>query len=551
MTAAISTSSSTGTTSLGGVLSGINYESLITQEMAAAQVPLSNLNNRKTEAESKLSSLQAVETQFSSFQAQAKALKSIADIRGIAVSSTDSDIVSATASTGAIEGNYEVQVNQLAAAERRVHAGLASETDALGAAGQLVYTYDGTTRTIQTTDTTSLEDLVDLINNDSGNPGVVASVLQYDSGDGLAYHLVLGGRQTGADHTITIEAGTTLAGFDEAGGNWTVTQTARNAQVRLDSYPSTGWIESDTNTLSDLIPNVTVNLKQAGTASVSLSKDSSDLQSGLSNLVSIYNSIVDSIDKLAGYDAKTKTGGIFQGDSTVTSLIYGMRDQLASTATGFIAGDDKYTTAASIGLEMDKEGHLSLDTGMLSEALSDDYEGVLSLIAASGTGSVDSSDIQFNGTLSSTEAGSYQLKVTYDASGNITSAQFRDNDASSEWRDATVDGNLITGASSYGERGLSILVVSPQMGATMTYDVDVKQGFAGGLYDVVSDLLDPIDGAFKVKTDLLDQRIADLDDQIDSMQDRLDKREETLRAKYQRLEAALAKLDSMKSTSTP
>ncbi len=536
----------TGTTSLSGVLSGIDSEVFVAQALAVARKPLDNLLARKALTQNKQVTFDNLQNLFTSLKSQADSLRDMVAIRGVTASTSDLDIVALTASVGAIEGSYGIEINQLAAAERRVHAGVADKTAAFGSAAQFVYTYDGTTRTVQTSDTTTLEDLAGLINDDSGNPGVSASILEYDSGDGLAYHLVLGGRNTGVDHTITIEVATTLTGF-EAGGNWTVSQSARNAQVRLDGYPAGGWIESESNSVSGVIPNVTLELKHIGTATVTLSRDTSQVASGLSNLVSTYNVIVDNLDSIVGYDDQAKTSGIFQGDSTVTGLISGARDLLVRVASGFVNGTDAYTTPASIGLELDKDGHLALDSAILNEALGADYDAVLSLIAASGSGTVSSSDIQFTSTLDSTTPGSYQIKLVYDGAGDITEAYYRKNDALDDWRAADVDGNSITGTLGSPEQGLNILVITPYTSETKIYDVEVKQGFAGALYDLTAAQLDPVSGTFEVKTSQFDLVISSLDKQIELQQARLTAKEERLRAQYIRMEIALAKLEGFQS----
>ena len=536
----------TGTTSLSGVLSGIDSEVFVEQALAVARKPLDKVLARQALTQNRQVTFENLQNLFTNLKSQADSLSDMADIRGVTASTSDQDVVALTVSTGAIEGSYGIEINQLAAAERRVHAGVASKTDAMGAAAQFVYTYDGTTRTVLTSDTTTLEDLADLINDDSSNPGVSASILQYDSGDGLAYHLVLGGRNTGADHTITIEAGTTLPDF-ETGGNWTVSQAARNAQVRLDGYPVGGWIESESNSVSEIIPNATLELKQIGTANVTFSRDTSQVTTGLSNLASSYNAIVDNLGSIAGYDDATQTSGVFQGDSTVTGLISGARDLLVQVASGFVNGTDSYTTPASIGLELDEEGHLALDSDILNEAMGADYDAVLSLIAASGSGTVSSNDIQFTSALNSTTPGSYQTKLVYDGDGNIAEAYFRKNDSSDDWRAADVDGNSITGALGSPEAGLSILITTPYAGETKIYDVEVKQGFAGAIYDATAAQLDSVSGTFEVKSSQFDLAITRLEEQIEFQETRLTTKEDRVRAQYLRMETALARLEGFKS----
>jgi hypothetical protein len=183
-------------------------------------------------------------------------------------------------------------------------------------AGQFVYTYNGVTRTLAATSTTTLQNLVDLINKDSGNPGVTASILDYDvSGDpDKRFHLVLSGGDSGQDYGITIGAGTTVAGF-APGANWTQTQAAVNAQIRVDGYPAGNWIERSSNTISDVIPGVTINLVSPGTASVTLTRSTSQLNEEMTNLVNIYNGIATQVKKYTGYNTDTKTGGVLEGDS--------------------------------------------------------------------------------------------------------------------------------------------------------------------------------------------------------------------------------------------
>ncbi|GAG10658.1 unnamed protein product, partial [marine sediment metagenome] len=148
--------------------------------------------------------------------------------------------------------------------------------DAIVGAGTFVYTYNGVTRTVTTTASTSLGALRDLINNDAGNPGLSASILEYEVDADHKYHLVLSGDNTGSDYTITVEAATTLSGF--APGSFQETMTAEDSQIRVDGYPPADWIERSSNSISDVIEGVTLNLNGTGTASVTLNRDTGQLE---------------------------------------------------------------------------------------------------------------------------------------------------------------------------------------------------------------------------------------------------------------------------------
>jgi flagellar hook-associated protein 2 len=429
---------------------------------------------------------------------------------------------------------------------------------ALVGAGNFVYTYKGATRTIVTNETTTLEQLANLINNDSGNAGVTASIMHYEVDVDHAWHLMLAGGDTGSDSGIEIEEATTLAAFAPDAANWTQTQTAQNAQIRVDGYPVTGWIEQKSNTISDLIPNVTLDLQKVtkaedGPITVTLQRDTQSLKGSLSSLVSAYNSLVDTIAQHTGYDAKTKTKGIFQGDSLMSSIRNLVRTSLVGTVNGFSAGNDALSRVSDLGLEIDKEGHLKLDSDTIDKALKENYSAVLALIGAVGSGVSGNKFIQFNSAYKTTQPGSYEVEIDFDAAtGSIAAARMR-LAGEAEWRAATVDGKIIRGKSGNPEEYMELQAIwdssrgedVPGSGLyTERGTVRVQQGFAGALYDKLEGLLDKTDGLISTKTGQYGKAVTSLERQIDLQQDRLDRQEERLRAKYARLETLMSQMQS-------
>jgi len=471
--------------------------------------------------------------------------------------SSDTAVLTATAQDGAVAGVHEVQVNRLARAERLTHTdGLASSDTALDA-GNFVYTYDGVTRTVTSDGTTTLAQFRDLINADALNPGVTASVLYTDG----TYHLVLDGEDTGAAYGITIEGGTTISDFGS--GDFTET-SAQDAQIKVDGFPPGpgDWIERSSNTITDAVPGATLRLQGTGTVTVNvyrpdnndlkpvivnLTRDTDELQSDLENLVAIYNGIVDTVQQYAGYDPETQTAGVLIGDSGINLLVGQVRSLLTSRQSGFDSAQDTFTMAADIGIEIDRDGYLSLDTTTLQEAISEDYFGVLELIGAIGLGGSDSSYVQFNSAESSTEAGDYEVEVEFDGAGAITAARVR-KQGETEWRDATWNGSVITGGVGNPEQGLQVtFVYNPSLTSPVTANVRVQQGFAGAVYDRLGEFLDAADGPIAIKKERYDRAIAELENRIDVAEDRLVEKEERLREKYARLEATLAQLDSFRA----
>jgi flagellar capping protein FliD len=155
-------------------------------------------------------------------------------------------------------------------------------------------------------------------------------------------------------------------------------------------------------------------------------------------------------------------------------VISGVADEIRMTlirqAQGFVKTLDRYILPAQMGLALDREGTLSLNADTFDQALADDYAGVLALIGADKAGISDSNTIAFYGASSNhTRAGTYNVEVTV-AGGVVTSARIKRADGT-EYRDATIQGNIVIGDSTlddrsnplYPENGLR-RASTPQMG---------------------------------------------------------------------------------------
>lgn len=193
------------TINLSGLSTGIDTTELINQLIAAESKTLELYEDRKDTWDERKDALSTLETKLSNLRSSVRALSDADELRAFSTSSSDTDKVTAEASYNAFEGNHTVVVNQLATAERWVHTtGIEYIEDYVGA-GTFIYSYNHKETTITTTETTTLEELVGLINNDANNPGVTASLLYYNNN----YHLVLNGNDAGTDYAISINASST------------------------------------------------------------------------------------------------------------------------------------------------------------------------------------------------------------------------------------------------------------------------------------------------------------------------------------------------------
>ena len=676
---------------LSGLSTGIDTEALIKQLLEIEKRTLYTYQDRITKKEEKKSIYENFKTELKALQSAAANLSDIDDLRAFKATSSDSDIFTAEASNSAFEGSHTIIINQLANSERWVHtAGVEYPEDKIGV-GTFIYSYNHQETSIPTTTDTTLEDLVGLINNDANNPGITASLLEYND----AYHLVLSGNDAGSDYEIQINDSTTeawqsdveftadsgenaslstlitdlscyegtyegggkivISGTDSAGvaitpveleitndtklthligeindafegiaearlengkiilvanesgsslmtinlsfenmgsgvtldlpamkvkteggtagtlslftqSDFTETQEAQDSQVKIDGYPSedpgwqqgdpkTNWMTYSSNTIE--VYGITFNLHDTTDADgeqVSLNRDIESVSSRMVKLIEAYNSTVTFIKENTGYDADKKVAGVLMGDYIVSTI----RDQILSPimnhSSGFTSEDDMFLNPTAIGLEIDRDGVLSLDTNLFSKAVTDGYLEVLKLIGADKSGGSNSDKIKFYGASSKyTDAGNYNVKVKYDALGAISQAWIKlTTENESEYRQATIDENgYIIGNSEstlYPEHSLQL--TAPTTGTAnseLTAVINVKQGFTGAMEDTLDQML-KYEGTIDINQNYVTKEIKSLQDKIDQEESRLTNREARLRAKYTRLETILTSLQGQLTT---
>jgi len=674
---------------LPGLSTGIDTKALIDQLMAVERRRLTTYTNNVTKFEEKKTAVTELQSKLFTYKSSLEDLADASQLRSFQASSNDESALTVSATSKAYEGSHTVQIKQLATADRWVHGGFKYATSYVGE-GTFLFSYNNQQMTIQTTAETTLEDLAGLINNDSENPGVTASILKYDDGAGGVFHLVLGGRNSGSDYQITVDtssaevhtAASTLQADGENAGDTTKisdlddfsgqsidfanitqvtisgaqhdgaavntvftinehstledliseiesaygdtvkvtfedgqfkiidktvgassmtlnldfetgtqtaslafnqstiggatmadiasldaatfseTQSAQDSLFKVDDYPpgADDWISRSTNTVDDVVAGLTLNLQgttedldNPGTyesVEINLTRNTDELKEKMNEMIEAYNTVIMYLDEKTAYDEETNTSGILSSEYTLTSIRSLLRTPLLSNAVGFTASDS-FLNPRDIGLSIDADGMLELDEDEFDEAIVDDYLGVLSLMGAKKTGTTsgtDSAYVKYYGASQYTTAGTFDVRVTVDGTGTITSALIKESDE--DWADArsaTIDGNYIYGNdeldSSYNpihpEFDLQLAVDTSQTGRTMEVTVNIRQGFAGNLYEQVDDLLKTGSGRLPLSIEGIEDRIDSMESRIEEEERRLERVEERMIAKYARLEKYL------------
>ncbi len=374
-----------------GLGSGIDVQSMVLQLVSAERTPTTKrLDALETKLTTQISGLGSIKSALSGLQSTLADLKKTSTFQNLKATVADEKQFTATTGADSVAGNYNIQVTDLAQGQRlvtTVDPTLTSTTSQFGTGTLSIQVGSAAAKSITITDG-SLAGVRDAINN--AKVGVTANIVKNNG----SYRLMVGANDTGAANGLTItvtgdsdgndsnNAGLSRLTYDSAGTkNMTETAAAQDAQIIVDGLT----LSSASNTVKDILPGVTLNLKAKGDTATNLTvaQDASGVTTTLQAFVKAYNDLMGTVKSLTAYNTTTKTGSALTGDSTIRSTVSQIRDVFSSSvaeATG------AYKTLADIGISVQRDGTLALDSTKLQTALAADTEGVASVFTTGTTG---------------------------------------------------------------------------------------------------------------------------------------------------------------------
>lgn len=360
-----------GTISFGGIGSGLDTESIVTGLVNASSGSLSSMKSKAASINAAVSTFSEVGSLLGTLKSAVAALSDTSGVKSYTGKSSDASVTVSAASTAAA-GQWNVDVLSLAKEQRTYTNAFASRTTALGQAGTLTLQVGatGTPSNISISATDTLDDIATKI-NDAGLR-VQTSVLY----DGTSYRLQVRGLDTGAANAITFgESGTTL-GFTTPANT---KQAASDAQVKIDGF----IVSRPTNKIDGAIAGVSFTVTKEATSSVvSVEADPNALTTKLQSFVSAYNAVVTKVHSAAGFGTTKASNPVLAGDSTMRGLTDRLAKGMLTTVTG--AGS-LHQTLGSLGVSLNRDGTLALDSAKLTSALTSNPDGVVKVLAgASG-----------------------------------------------------------------------------------------------------------------------------------------------------------------------
>ncbi len=420
--------------SVSGLISGTDYESLITQLIAVESQPLTALATKEASYLAKITGFGTLKSTLAEFQTTMANLAKASTFKTVNASVADTAVATVSASSTATAGTYSLEVSKLAQAQKLVAGGLASDTATLST-GTLVFDFGTITGTLNSTSRTydagasfessgngyktvtidssnnTLSGIADAINdagigvtativNDGGNTPYRLALTVTNSGEANSLKISVDGEVGGTGlSSLMTQDPTGTQGFEE-------TTTAQNAEFEIDGIAVT----KASNMITDVISGVTLNLLKTNSDSatnITVARDTSAITTAVDSFVSAYNTINDTLADAMAYDADTETAAILNGEAGVRTIQTQLRGILSAPLTG---GSSALSLLSEIGVSVQKDGSLSVDSTKLQKALTTNFEDFAGLFAADGK--TTDSLVSYSSSSSETKAGTYEVNIT-------------------------------------------------------------------------------------------------------------------------------------------
>lgn len=452
-------------------------------------------------------------------------------------SSTDaSDILSASVAAGTATGTHTVTVTQLAQAEQISSGDQSSESSALGLSDTFTIGAGSDSSSVSVTSDMSLSDIAQAINNTTSTSGVKASIVEVSDSQ---YVIEITAVSDNAAISMS-DSGTVLYSLGLTGSDGStaanVIQQAQPAELTVDGISG---ITRDSNTISDVISGVTLNLTAAApdtTVTVDVTPDTDAVTNAVDSFVSAYNDWQSFVaqNQATNSDGTASSSATLFGDSTLRAADIDIQNALSSLV------DD--TSLGDVGISLNSSNQLTVNSTDLASALADDFTSVQGLFEYQA--STSSSNLSLVGDNESTYTGTFTLNFTTDSSGDVTGVTGTDS-STGQAVDFTISGDQIIGASG-----------SPYAGLTFTYSggttttpitVTVSQGIGDHVYQTAENYGNSTDGTVQTQIGSLTDSDTQLQQQLSSVTSEADSYYNFLLNQYGLIESQIAQANQTSS----
>lgn len=552
-----SLSLSNGRPVLSGSFSGLDTAAVVDALVQAKSFPIVRLNQRIEQSDIKSTAYTNLQALVENLRVAADGLRSPPGLNGAlanvfeqksafitttaAPGSTASpalELMGVTASNTAVAGIYEFEIINIAKAHKITGGSLADNTTGLGVADTLTIGLDGgDTVDINVTADMNLDSLVAAINSQSDTTGIRASSLKIADGD---FRIVMTAEETNKTITMSAAGGNALLntlGISADNGTTfdNVIEVPQPSEIKVDGIADP--ITRDTNEISDAITGLTIDIYKAeeGTIiQVEIDQDLTAVSQRITDFVTAYNELraFTLSQQQVSTDGEVSADSILFGDNTLRSL----DSALGSGISGFTdnLGADALSTLRDIGIELDSNNYLTVDSAVFDSALVSNLSGVRDLFEFGFT--ADSPDVAIISRSNTLSVGDFELNITgTDASGSATGVSVTGHGNVFE-----IDGSRLIGIAGTAFEGMTLAYSGAASSGAKTIQISTSLGFAEKIYQTADAYGKPNGGIIAEEVSNLGAQSEDYTAEIAKIETRMITYRAFLMDKFSRMEQAVA-----------
>lgn len=358
-----------GNLSIDGLISGLKTSEIIEKLAEVERVPIKILETKKEKYTERLALLQTASKKLLNLRTNTLTL-SLSSTFLAKKATVAGDALSVSLGSSAQEGTYTFTVESLARAHQIATSFAYSDTQVRFGEGTITLTVGERTATISIdASNNTLFGIRDAINQ--ANVGVRASLIKTQEG----YRLLLTSEKAGVENAIVVNVA--LSGGEAELSGWTEIQAASNARVLLGETNPIVY-EGSSNTITDLIPRMTLNLKGTGSATVTISRDLDAVKESILNFTNALKDFLQFVKENTSYNVETKVTGALLGETSLLRVTAELTKRFTTRVTS-----SGFQSVMDLGITIDRYGNLLVDEGKLAKALEANFEAVQELFSGS------------------------------------------------------------------------------------------------------------------------------------------------------------------------
>lgn len=363
--------------SFGGMASGLP-PNIVDQLMEAEKIPIKKMETQKGKQENRLKLVTDLESKLN------EVINSIGELAGtrgfndMKLTSGDENIISGSVDPDtAVTGNWNVEVLELASKASVVTNGFPDKDKTQIGVGYFKFeTPEGTKEVYINGSNNTLQDVAETINNSGLD--VRASVINDMKDPENPFRLLISATGVGSDNEVTYPTLYFLDGdqdiyFDE-------NRPAKNGRIKMDGFE----FEVGENVLKDVIPGVTLDLKQAApgrTVSLGVKEDREVVAGKIKTFVDAMNGVLGFIQQQNQLNENSDTSSTLGGDSLLRSIEMRLRSLVQNPQYGV---GSSITRLSDLGVTFNRSGTLDLNQEKFNKVLASDPPAVQRFLAGDG-----------------------------------------------------------------------------------------------------------------------------------------------------------------------